>query len=118
MTINSKNKGKRGELAFVHKAGEYGHTLHRTAQFMGKTGQAGDVEGLDGIHIEVKNVERLNIHEAMEQSIRDCTAKGADDIPIVAHKKNRSDWLITLTIDGFFKLYNAYKELHNASNTH
>lgn len=30
-----------------------------------------DLSGLPGIHIEVKRVEKLNVVEAMEQSIRD-----------------------------------------------
>ena len=108
MTINSKRKGKRGELAFVRKAGEYGYNLHRTAQFMGKTGQAGDVEGLEGIHIEVKFVEKLNIRDAMAQAVRDCNAENKGNIPIVAHKKNNCDWLVTMTVDGFFKMYSSY----------
>ena len=38
---------------------------------MGKTGGAADVEGLDYIHIEVKNTERLSLYDALKQAIRD-----------------------------------------------
>ena len=67
--INSKQKGKSGELEFAHECEKYGfQNVHRTAQTNGKLEHSlADCEGLDGIHIEVKRVERLNIDEAMEQ---------------------------------------------------
>ena len=62
MPINSKNKGKNGELEFCRLCHAEGYNdVHRTAQYRGNTGQAGDVEGLPGIHVEVKRNERLNI---------------------------------------------------------
>jgi hypothetical protein len=60
-----------------------------------------DVIGLPGFHLEVKRVERLNIHDAMTQSIRDA-AEG--QMPIVAHRKNRTEWLVTLRAEDFLKL--------------
>ena len=59
-----RTKGAKGELEFAHLCQEYGYTaVHRTAQHCGKTGQAGDVEGLPGIHIEVKRTESLRLYE-------------------------------------------------------
>ena len=43
---------------------------------MGKTGQAGDVEGVPGIHVECKNVEKLSLDAAYQQSARDAEAAG------------------------------------------
>lgn len=106
MAINSKNKGKNGELEFVRLCRAEGYdTVHRTAQYRGNTGQAGDVEGLEGIHVEVKRNERLNILEAMEQSVRDCEASGKGETPIVAHRKNNSPWLITMRAEDWFSMY-------------
>jgi hypothetical protein len=107
--INSKRKGKTGELSFCRLCKEQGYDVHRTAQFRGNTGAAGDVEGLPGVHVEVKNQERLNLRDAMAQSIRDSEAEGKGNIPIVAHKKNNADWLITLRVKDFFEIYREWE---------
>jgi Holliday junction resolvase len=103
--MNSKKKGNRGELEFSKFCNELGYTTHRTQQYNGRTelGQA-DIVGIDGLHIEVKRVEKLNIYDAIEQAMRD--TKG--NIPIVAHRKNNKQWLITLNADDF--LNKIYKE--------
>ena len=71
MTINSKRKGKTGELELAHKLQEYGYgDAKRSVQYNGKDGQA-DVLGLPHIHIECKRVEKLNIYDAIDQAKRD-----------------------------------------------
>ena len=60
--------------------------------------------GLPGVHIEVKRVERLNLHAAMEQSIRD--AKG--DIPIVVHRMSREPWMVTMRFEDFMTMFREY----------
>ena len=58
----SKDKGKRGEREIANLLKEAGFkNAHRSAQCKGNTGDAADVEGLPGIHIEVKRVEKLNL---------------------------------------------------------
>ena len=104
-SINSKQKGKSGELELVHKLKDYGYDCRRTNQFCGNTGQADDVVGLDYIHIECKRVEKLNIDNAIEQAVRDTKD---DKIPTVFHRKNRKDWLVTMKLDDFMKIYNEY----------
>lgn len=105
--INSKKKGSAGELEFSRLCISHGYQTHRTAQFCGNTGQADDVVGLPGIHIEIKRVEKLNITDAMGQAIHDSTG----NIPIVAHRKNNCEWLITMRADDWFKLYGEW-EVH------
>ena len=101
----SRDKGKRGEREFCKLCEENGiQGVSRTAQCKGKTGAAGDVEGLDGFHVECKAVERLNLREAMAQSVRDAEAEGKGNIPLVAHKKNREGWLITLRAEDFLQM--------------
>lgn len=104
-SINSKQKGKKGELELVRKLKEYGYDCRRTNQYCGNTGQADDVIGLDYIHIECKRVEKLNIDEAIEQAKRDSKE---DKFPTVFHRKNRKDWLVTMKLDDWIKLYNEY----------
>ena len=81
--MNSKQKGKRGELEWAAYCRQQGYECRRTSQYCGNTGDASDVVGLPGIHQEVKRVEHLNIYEAIEQAERD---KKDFVIPIVAHR--------------------------------
>ena len=104
MAINSKTKGKKGELELAHKLKEYGYDTTRSVQYNGKDGQA-DVIGLPNIHIECKRQERLNIYDAITQAKRD--AKNGDK-PIVFHRKNRCNWLITMELNEFMELYEGY----------
>lgn len=100
--INSKQKGKNGELEISHILKERGFECRRTAQYNGKEqGSLADVIGLDGIHIEVKRVERLNINTAMEQAIRDCK----DDIPTVWHRRNNKPWYVTMRLEDWIDMY-------------
>ncbi|NLL91653.1 MAG: hypothetical protein GX222_04440 [Ruminococcaceae bacterium] len=103
--MNSRQKGKRGELELAKKLKEYGFETRRSQQFSGIAGD-GDVVELPDIHIEVKRVERLNIYEAIEQAVRD--AKNA--IPTVFHRKNGKGWLVTMQIEGWVKIYKRYLE--------
>lgn len=106
-----RRKGVTGELEFTHLCHEHGYTnVHRTAQYCGKTGQAGDVEGLPHIHVEVKRTESLRLYDALNQSKRDSLAAGKGEIPIVAHRKNKSEWVVIMTANDFFKIYQKYME--------
>lgn len=101
MGTMSRNKGKLGELEIAHILQRYGYPARRSVQYNGWQGEA-DVVGVEGLHIEVKRVERLNIEEAMAQSRRD--AKDGE-IPIVFHRRNHKGWLATLPLDDFIKIY-------------
>lgn len=105
--MNSKQKGARGEREWAAFCREQGYDCRRTAQYCGKTGDAADVVGLPGIHQEVKRVERLNIEEAMFQATRDAFKRGG--IPVVAHRKNNADWLVTMKAEDWFKLYREWE---------
>ena len=106
--MNSKKKGKRGELYVVNKFKEYGYECNRTAQFKGNTGRADDIEGIDYIHAEVKFVEKLNLSEAMNQAIRDSLASDRNAMPTVFHKKNYEELMVTMRFDDWIKLYHEY----------
>ena len=107
----SKQKGARFELQIAHYLQDHGFPdVHRTAQHCGKTGDAGDVEGIAGLHIECKHVERLNLYSAYHQAVRDNNAKNNGDIPIVVHKKNRETVMVSLSLDDFIKIFSTYKK--------
>ena len=104
--MNSRDKGKRGELEAAHLLQKHGYDARRGQQFAGINGDA-DVVGLPGIHIEVKRVEKLNIDEALEQAIRD---KRESEIPIVMHRKNRTKWKATMLFEDWIKMYRAWEK--------
>lgn len=108
MSINSKRKGKKGELYVVNRFKEHGYECNRTAQFKGNTGRADDIEGIDYIHAEVKFVEKLNLSEAMNQAIRDNLASNRQAFPTVFHKKNYQELMVTMRFCDWIKLYNEY----------
>lgn len=112
MAINSRRKGKEGELALVHKLNEFGYECRRGQQYAGINGDA-DVVGLDGVHIECKVTENLRLRDAMEQSVRDARE---GEKPIVMHKKNRSKWLVTMPLDEWIELYDAWARAEHSRN--
>lgn len=101
MAINSRNKGAAGERELAKKLKDYGYDCRRGQQYCGVNGDA-DVVGLPGIHIECKRVEKLNIDNAMLQAIRD---RKNGEMPVVFHRKNNCEWLVTMRIDDWIKLY-------------
>lgn len=106
----SREKGKKGERewAAICRAEGY-QDARRTAQYCGKTGDAGDVEGLPGIHQEVKRAEHLNVVQAVLQSVRDAEAEGKGKLPMVAHRKSRCGWLVTMRAEDWFELYREWE---------
>lgn len=106
MSINSRNKGKVGELELSHILSDYGFNVRRGQQYCGANGDA-DVVGLPYLHIECKRVENLNLDKAMEQAMSDCKQ---GEIPIVVHRKNHKKWKVTMNLDDFMTFYRAYLE--------
>ncbi len=102
--MHSLNKGKRGEREFAALCRHEGYDVKRGQQYNGLEGQ--DVVGLPFCHVEVKRVERLNIQDAIEQSCRDAE-EGL--IPVVAHRKNHCDWLITMRFTDWIDIYREWE---------
>lgn len=101
MSINSRRKGKEGEIALAKILRGYGYEARRGVQYHGGA-DSPDVVGLPGIHIECKRVERLDLTAAYEQAFRD---SGDDEIPAVFHKKSKEPWMVTVSLEDFMRLY-------------
>jgi Holliday junction resolvase len=89
--MNSRSKGKRGELEFAHYLQAAGYPARRGQQFSGGK-ESPDVicPALPDIHWEVKRTEAGNPYKWMAQAIRDA---GRSKIPVVAHRRNGGEWL-------------------------
>lgn len=102
--VNSRRKGARAERELAKILREYGfEKARRGQQFSGIEGE--DVVGLPMLHIECKNVQKLNLREAMAQSERDAKE---GKIPVVMHKKDRKPWLVTLNLKHFMWMYKCW----------
>lgn len=115
MPINSKQKGARFERQLAGMLRDNGFEARRTAQYCGNTGDASDVVGLKGIHIEAKHQETMRLYDWMAQAIRDAGKSG--NLPAVFHKKNNADVLVTMTFDDWMQLYKAYYESEELNDT-
>ena len=109
MPINSKQKGARFERLLASKFREYGYEARRTAQYCGNTGDASDVVGLSGIHIEAKHAEAMRLYEWMAQAKRDAEAGGENRLPAVFHKKNHAEILVTMELEDWMNLYREWE---------
>ncbi len=105
--MNSREKGAAGERELAGILKKYGYDCRRGQQYCGINGDA-DVIGIPGLHIECKRVEKLNIDDALEQSIRDARD---GEMPVVMHRKNRKPWKVTLELDEFMKLLKAARKV-------
>jgi Holliday junction resolvase len=106
MPVNSKQKGARFERSLASKLRDYGYQTRRTAQYCGNTGDASDVVGLPGLHIEAKHQERMQLYEWMSQAKRD--SEGTGRLPAVFHKKNNADILVSMRLEDFMEVYREF----------
>lgn len=109
MPVNSKQKGARFERLLASRFREYGYEARRTAQYCGNTGDASDVTGLPGIHVEAKHQETMRLYEWMEQAKRDAKAGGGATLPAVFHRKNNAQILVTMELDDWMHLYREWE---------
>lgn len=105
--INSRAKGARGERMFAALLREHGYEAERGCQHSGGKDSPDVKCNMRGVHWEIKFVEKLNLHSAMAQSKRDA---GDSEIPLVAHKRSREEWLVTMEFRDWIKLFKAYEK--------
>ena len=106
MPINSRRKGANGERELARKLREYGYVnARRSQQYCGTNGDADIVDALDGVHIECKRVERLNLEDAMAQSKHDARD---GEIPVVMHRKNTCEWMVSIRLTDWIEMYREW----------
>lgn len=94
--MNSRSKGKRGELeASKEWARVIGGTARRGQQFSGGKESPDVVCSQENLHLEVKRCEVGNPYVWMDQAIRDA----GDKVPVVLHRRNGRDWLLIVRLE-------------------
>lgn len=97
--VNGNAKGKDGEREWRDVLKAHGYEAARGRQYSGSPDSPDVVcPDLEFLHFEVKRVEQLRIYDAMHQAEQDAGGK----FPIVAHRTNRREWLITINLETFF----------------
>jgi len=101
MSRMSRNKGKRGEREAAKELNRlFGLEARRAQQYCGEAGDA-DLIGTEGLHVEVKRVERFHMHRALEQADDD---RKPGDVPMVVTKQNCKSWVFCCYLDDLPKV--------------
>jgi hypothetical protein len=104
--MNSKLKGKVGELEAAKFLASHGFPARRGQQFAGG-GDSPDVvcEGLPAFHFEIKRTERTDLYGWMRQARADAAP---DRMPVVMHRRNNAVWLVVLDARDFLNLARSH----------
>jgi len=107
--INSRQKGARGERELAKFLTAHGYPARRGQPFSGSPESPDVVCPIlsKAFQIECKLVEKLNIRNAIEQARFD---SGIGQTPVVMHKRNRTEWLVTMPLEDFMKLLNTHPD--------
>lgn len=100
--MNVKRKGNAGERELLEILQGYGVAIRNDQRYVGGVGNP-DISFVTAgrrFHVECKRCEALNIHAAMRQAESDCR----EALPIVAHRRNREKWLVTMPLDVFLEV--------------
>jgi Holliday junction resolvase len=102
--INSRTKGKTGELDFVHFLKDRGIDARRGQQYEGSS-DSPDVVTTGGClrdtHIEIKRTEVTAIYKWLDQANTDADICKT---PVVAHRKNGERWVIIMDARDFISM--------------
>lgn len=91
-----RNKGVRGELEAAREIRRiFGVYAERGQQRSGSADSPDVKSALEGIYLEVKRKERIQLYPALDKAVSEC----GDARPIIMHRKNRRPWLVTMRLD-------------------
>ena len=108
MGAKSRNKGARGEVELAKELTRVlGVGARRGRQFCGSPDSPDVLVDAPDLHVECKRVERFDAYKALDQATRDAGAK----VPIVAHRRNRREWIIVCRLDDLPRLAAVLTEI-------
>lgn len=106
--ISSIAKGKAGEREACKVLMEQlGGEARRSQQYSGLGDNSADIVFDPRLHFEIKRVQKLNLDLAMDQAKRDARE---GQIPLVMHRKDRSEWKITFELKDIKELIHVLKD--------
>jgi hypothetical protein len=120
MPVNSRQKGKNGELALAKYLREHGFTEARRGQQFHGGADSPDCIGVPGTHLECKYMASLSLHDALAQAARDA---GPGDVPVVAFKQvskltqapgKAKPWVAILSLDDYLLMVRELETLRGS----
>ncbi len=96
--MNSRRKGKEGELQVVHIAEAAGLPCRRS----GDTGQAGGDLAFEVDHVYVESRWRKQLR--VREWLREVAGKAGDKLPVLAFRENRMPWYAAVPLADLFRL--------------
>ena len=105
---NSCVKGKVGEreLAAVLREAGFAGAIRGQQHAGGKDSPDIRCPELEHFHFECKRVEKGNLYDWLEQAINDA---GIEKVPVVAHRKNKQEWVAILRLEDFLTIIKGLK---------
>lgn len=109
MAINSRRKGKVGELEAAEALRSlFGWNCGRTAQHCGNSEDSADLRITEApsLWVEVKRVQALNVPRTVKKATEQCGRR----CPVLLHRTNRSPvgWLLTIRLSDLPRLAHAF----------
>lgn len=118
MAVDSRRKGKTGELEACHTLRElFGWAAIRTQQRTGwSNGDSPDIEVVNtpDLFFEIKRVQALNVPRALTLATKQCGRR----CPVVMHRPDRSPngWMLTIRLADLPRLVHAYTTATDAES--
>lgn len=105
--VNRQKKGAAYERHVASLFRTYNYNARRGQQYCGANGDA-DVAGVPYLHIECKAHENGHgkLYEWLDQAKRDARE---GEIPVVIHKRNYCNDLVTMEFSEWIKLYTEWE---------
>lgn len=100
MGKSQRDKGTRGEQEVARFYRDRGHPAARVPN-SGGLDTKGDVVGVDGIHIEAKFKERMDIWACLQQTEEEAPA---GTIPALHFRRSRVGWFVAVPMEDFADL--------------
>lgn len=99
---SAQAKGRRGEIELAQYLREHGYKDARPGAAV-NFGTQPDITGIDGLHIECKRHEKLELNKWYRQAVEDAE-RMQDGKPVVIYRQNRGQWMIALSLADFIEM--------------
>lgn len=99
---SAQAKGRRAEIELATYLREHGFNDAKEGAPL-NYGKEPDISGIDGLHIECKRHERLEVNKWYNQATADAE-RMKDGKPVVIYRQNRKQWMIVLSLADFIEL--------------
>ena len=108
MGARSQQKGRGGEAELTGILNDAG--IPAKIGMSMSYGAEPDIVNVQHVHVECKRCETVRLSEWMQQATADA-ARFGNGMPCIFHRKNREEWLTTMRLSDWFRLYKIYSEL-------